>query len=224
MAKRKKEEEEHDEFIVLFTALSMILLAFFILLNTMAVLDPMRSQKAMDSLVGTFGIMQGNQEGEPMELSSKQTHANMVMALIAEFNGDEQHPGMNVKVKKPGVVSITMHNDVLFAPGGWHIDPSRFATLDHIVTLMSQDHYVLRVVGHTDATRSASISNMRLSAARAAAVRRYMEHALGEPPGSVHSLGVGSSQPHEDYANPNDPRHRRVEIFIEIPPPKKGKR
>ena len=34
--KRRNEEPEKDEFIVLFTALSMILLAFFIMLNSMA--------------------------------------------------------------------------------------------------------------------------------------------------------------------------------------------
>ena len=57
--KRKPEEPEKDEFIVLFTALSMILLAFFIMLNTMAVIDPVRSRKAIDSLVGSFGMMPG---------------------------------------------------------------------------------------------------------------------------------------------------------------------
>lgn len=218
MAKRKKEEEEHDEFIVLFTALSMILLAFFILLNTMAVIDPMRSQKAMDSLVGTFGLMNGNQDGEDIELSADEQHDKMVMALIAEFKNDGLYPGMNIEVKADGSVQITMDTEVFFSTGSWHLDPSRFAALDRVAALIQDDTYTLRVVGHTDAKKSARMSNLRLSAARAASVRRYLENAMHYPPGKIHSTGVGSSQLHPRYKDrPGDARHRRVEIFVDVP-------
>lgn len=218
MAKRKKEEEEHDEFIVLFTALSMILLAFFILLNTMAVIDPMRSQKAMDSLVGTFGLMNGNQDGENIELSAEEQHDKMVMALIAEFKNDGRYAGMNIDIKANGSVQITMDTEVFFSSGSWHLDPARFAALDRIASLVQDDTYTLRVVGHTDAKKSAKTSNVRLSAARAASVRRYLEHAMHYPPGKIHSTGVGSSQLHPEHrTRPGDPRHRRVEIFIDVP-------
>ena len=218
MAKRKNDEEERDEFIVLFTALSMILLAFFILLNTMAVIDPMRSQKAMDSLVGTFGLMNGNQDGEDIELSAEEQHDKMVMALIAEFKNDGLYPGMNIEIKPNGSVQITMDTEVFFSSGSWHLDPARFAALDRVASFVQDDSYTLRVVGHTDAKKSAKISNLRLSAARAASVRRYLEHVMHYPPGKIHSTGVGSSQPHPTYrARPEDPRHRRVEIFIDVP-------
>lgn len=217
MGKRKKEEDEHDEFIVLFTALSMILLAFFILLNTMAVIDPMRSKEAMDSLVGTFGIMTGNQEGDVVDLSEQQLQENMAMALIASFKGEKNYPGMDVEVQKDGDVLISMDNDVFFAPGSWHLDPARFEALEHIAGVLQKPIYSAHVVGHTDASRSAKISNLRLSAARAASVRRYIEHSAGFPPGKLISIGVGSSQPRPGLGA-NDPRHRRVDILIKINP------
>lgn len=217
MGKPKKEQDPHDEFIVLFTALSMILLAFFILLNTMAVIDPMRSRKAMDSLVGTFGIMTGNQEGDVVDLSEKQVKENMMMALIASFQDEGRYPGMNVEVKQDGDVRITMENDVFFSPGSWHLDPARFEALEHIAAILQQVGYSAKIVGHTDTSRSSKISNLRLSTARASSVRRFIEHAAGYPPGKIVAIGVGSSQPLPGLSG-RDVRHRRVEILIQIDP------
>ncbi len=215
MGKPRKEEEEHDEFIVLFTALSMILLAFFILLNTMAVIDPMRSRKAMDSLVGTFGIMTGNQKGDIVDLSDQQLKENMTMALIASFQDEGRYPGMNVKVRENGDVLVSMESDIFFTSGSWHLDPERFEALEHIAGILQKPVYSARIVGHTDSTRSSKISNLRLSAARAATVRRMLEHLAGFPPGKLISIGVGSSQPLPEFSQ-GDPRQRRVDILIKI--------
>lgn len=215
MGKRKKEEHEHDEFIVLFTALSMILLAFFILLNTMAVIDPMRSRKAMDSLVGTFGIMTGNQDGDVVDLSEQEYKENMAMALIASFKDEGRYPGMNVHVQENGDVLISMENDLFFTSGSWHLDPARFESLEHVAAILQKPTYSGHIIGHTDASRSSNSSNLRLSAARAASVRRFIEHAAGFPPGKLISIGVGSSQPLPNI-RANDPRHRRVDILIKI--------
>ena len=56
---KKKGDGGSNSFIVLFTSLSVILLAFFILLNSMATIDSERVRKALGSLVGGFGILPG---------------------------------------------------------------------------------------------------------------------------------------------------------------------
>ena len=57
--KREKPEEltvyYTDGFIVQFTALVMILLALFILLNALATLNDSKKRKAIGSLLGSFG-------------------------------------------------------------------------------------------------------------------------------------------------------------------------
>jgi len=62
MAKKKKKEADEvakDGNVVLFTALSMILLAFFIVLNSLAVVDTNRKLSALGSLLGSFGVLPG---------------------------------------------------------------------------------------------------------------------------------------------------------------------
>ena len=49
--------ERGDSFLVLITTLNMLLLAFFIVLNSIAVRDERKERKALDSLLGTLGIL-----------------------------------------------------------------------------------------------------------------------------------------------------------------------
>ena len=61
----KKKEEEAPEWVtsniglMLFTSLMIILLAFFIMLSSMAVVDERRQIVAMGSILGAFGILPG---------------------------------------------------------------------------------------------------------------------------------------------------------------------
>ena len=58
--KRRREELTvyyTDGFIVQFTALVMILLALFILLNALATLNDSKKRKAIGSLLGSFGVL-----------------------------------------------------------------------------------------------------------------------------------------------------------------------
>ena len=60
--REKKEREEikpKDLGPILFAALAILLLAFFILLNSMSVVDTKRKIKVLGSLQGTFGILTG---------------------------------------------------------------------------------------------------------------------------------------------------------------------
>ena len=226
MNMRRPEEPEHDEFIVLFTALSMILLAFFILLNTMATPDPMRSRKAIDSLVGTFGMLHGNQEGTPAPKSQRMPKPDAVARLIASLNDEHRAAGMSATRREEGAIAIAMQGDLMFASGSWQIDPARFHALDGIAELLKRDaRYTARVTGHTDASRSSQVSNLRLSAERAASVRRYLEHAARLTPGTLSSLGHGSSRPHPDHLDePRSSTHRRVEVTLELIAPQAHER
>ena len=75
MGKRRApepEEPEADGFVVMMTSLSMIMLAFFIVLNTMATITQVKVMKALDSLYGSFGPLSGGKSVEPGPLSIKE--------------------------------------------------------------------------------------------------------------------------------------------------------
>lgn len=217
--KRRNEEPEKDEFIVLFTALSMILLAFFIMLNTMAVIDPARSREAMDSLVGTFGLMPGFTGGASG--TSDQDTPPARKRVIDEVLTDIErgaHRGMSLKTREDGRPVIEMEGDVAFGPMRTRISPAHFEALDAIADAIARANYPVRVEGHSDARPPrGKRSNLYLSAARAASVQDYLVHASGAQPGLITAIGMGAARPHPEASSARDPRHRRVEIVFLIP-------
>ena len=84
MAKRRKKAagggggggmSAEDAFAVMFTSLNLILLSFFILLNSIAVVDNNRQRRALGSLRGSFGILLGGEN--PDSNSGKSLHREM---------------------------------------------------------------------------------------------------------------------------------------------------
>ncbi|MEM1349756.1 MAG: OmpA family protein [Myxococcota bacterium] len=220
--KRKAEEEERDEFIVLFTALSMILLAFFIMLNSMAVIDESRSRKALDSLVGTFGMMPGYEASERGAFNeesrgeSKRQRLKTLLKSLRAFE-DTSAPGMNVRIRQDGSPVVELGAQVLFETGGQHINPKAYDALDRIAAMIRRARYPVKIEGHSDLRPAgAANSNWYLSTARAAAVHRYFERAARVPPGWLTAVGMGATRPAPDAASAQDPRHRRVEIVFQV--------
>lgn len=219
---RKPEEPEKDEFIVLFTALSMILLAFFIMLNSMAVMDDSRSRAALNSLLGTFGMMPGYAsidtgalQGEPPRLTPRQ-RIKRLTELLERIDAIGQ-PGMDIKVREDGRPVIEFDTGVLFRVGGQMIAPEHYPLLDSIAQTIVDSKYPVFIEGHTDGRpMKGGRTNWYLSAARAASVHRYLESTTRIAPGQISSIGFGPSRPHPEATGPDDPRHRRVEVVFEI--------
>ena len=84
----------------------------------------------------------------------------------------------------------------------------KLATLCQVMS--SIDVQVFRIVGHTDASGSASY-NERLSLLRAQEVKRHMVTECGLPASMLQAVGVGESFPFDD-ANPRSDQNRRVEF------------
>jgi len=84
----------------------------------------------------------------------------------------------------------------------------KLATLCQVMS--SIDVQAFRIVGHTDASGSASY-NQRLSLLRAQEVKRHMVTECGLPASMLEAVGVGESFPFDD-ANPRADQNRRVEF------------
>lgn len=210
-------EPEKDEFMVLFTALSMILLAFFVMLNSLATIDDGRKRVVVDSLVGTFGFMPGYkyrneqvQPGDRAVLRNKKDVDEMLEETFGLIEAQHQR-GLSVERRADGRIIVRMDSEVFFKPAHVHVSPLSFPTLDRIARLIVRTRIPVRIEGHTDATPfSGGRSNWYLSGARAAAVFRYLQEAGGVPVGLMSAAGYADTRPPtEEGVSP-----RRVELVF----------
>ncbi|QDG51366.1 hypothetical protein FIV42_11625 [Persicimonas caeni] len=220
--KKKEDEPKSDEFIVLFTALSMILLAFFIMLNSLATIDEARSRIVLNSLIGTFGVLPGFKQGEfgpemPHKKKSRKQPQNLKRRVQALLEIHDLQ-GANVAERSDGRVVIRFESRLLFASGSQRINPRSFPQLDGLADLIVRVGFPVRVEGHTDVVPSSGPqSNWYLSAARAAAVYRYLHHAAGVPADMLTAAGYGATRP----LRTGETQQRRVEVVF-LPPVRKG--
>lgn len=93
------------------------------------------------------------------------------------------------------------------------IKPVSFPFLDEIVDILRQKEWNLKLEGHTDNKGSADY-NLKLSKARANAVKKYLEDK-GIKPTRIETEGFGSTKPIADNSTEEGrEKNRRVEFKI----------
>ncbi len=233
MARKKKknqeEEQKKDLFIICYTALSLILLAFFICLNSMATLTEERVQNGIYSVKTAFGVLPGSQPGfgnkpVPVQLYSIE---GLTEDLIRKFLNNVQGFGDNVflGVIKRGMV-FSIRSDLLFPKGSTKINPGYIPLLHKVAEVIRSCRNRIRIEGHSDNTPVRGkryTSNFELSAARAVSILRYFTEVEKIPDSRFYAVGCGEYRP----LFPNDtPEHRamnrRVWIIFEGKPKKKN--
>lgn len=187
MAKKKKEDAEEklaDGSVVLFTALSMIMLAFFIVLNSMAVIDQNKKIAAMGSLLGSFGLIEGGilmDEGDvaiPYEspVADASDVFEVTMSLIEKYAVQYQL-SENLHFSYEGKdLSISVGTDILFLPGTSSLNPKLVTFLNLITRLVGTVENRIRVEGYIDLKEAEeyNIEPDTLSLERAIAVMEHM--------------------------------------------------
>lgn len=207
---QKTDEPKEDDFIVLFTALSMILLAFFIMLNSMATIDSARSRTVISSLVGTFGSMPGFEKQRTIieldhERPGGQTQGEIERTLRQILNGELEELDIYTQ---DGRVVVSVGSALIFERGGTELSPKSFRTLDTLAGIIKSIGIPVRVEGHADpAPAKPPKSNWYYSTARAAAVHRYLVSGHQIPAASVELAG---------YADFRADRHGNKVARVEI--------
>lgn len=212
MARRPQPPEapRKDDFIVLFTALSMILLAFFIMLNSMATVDAARSRAVVSSLVGTFGSMPGFEpQRRVLELehelppSRKAGHIESAVKEVLQGEAEDFEVFTD-----DGRVVVSVGEAVFFESGDVSISPRSFRSLNTLAELIKRLDVQIRIEGHADAQRAnPPRSNWYYSAARSAALYRYFVDGGGVPEEKV---GLAA------YANHRPDRHGQIRARVEV--------
>jgi len=210
----------------LFLELMMQMLAFFILLTSMAVIVEEKRLAALGSLAGTFSplpkganLSKGDGPAMPtreiVDGSRAPKRTAKELTDVAKMLGLEG--SIHILPLDKDKVQVRFPDSLAFAPGQVAVTPAMIPVLDAMATIFRQPEVIeIRIEGHTDATPtqgSLYTSNWELSAARAMSVF----HALAErgvPNGIMIAAGMGGTHP-----VPGDPSlDRRVDITLKFRP------
>ncbi len=204
---------------MLFTTLSLILLAFFIFMKTLSTPDDQRTRSAIASIRRTFdwtrvgGIYPDDttDETSSLNLSDQEQSFRQLERDLHEIvkrlnlgNSSDVMVDMNDRE-----VRIVMADSILFRPGLAIINPRSFAVLDRLGAFLVELGRSAVVEGHCDP--SGDDVNWPLSGLRAAAVARYLDDSVGLARELLRSRGLAHYHPPQGGG---EIRSRRVEIVV----------
>jgi len=226
MAKKKKksaEEAAKDGNVILFTALSMILLAFFIVLNSIAVIDQNRKLEAWGSLLGGFGILPGGvllekgdqllpyespilTEGEMYEDIMLQTERFIVDYQLVEDVGFS-YEGRNL--------TISISSDLLFLPDSLAFNPKNIPFLNLLTRLVGAVENRVRISGYMNKEEAAGHADpWNFSLNRAIKVLDHMLERGNLMPERFSIGGYGAEKPYVIAAGGLKRKDSRIDITL----------
>ncbi len=226
MARKKKnrgdESSGADIGVVMTCSLFLIILTFFILLNSIAVIDDRRQRLAIGSLVGSFGSLTGGLSPLKTGTSIMPSAAPVVKqeldfqqflnALDATYLGN-----MQVITKKNfGIISLSA--DDLIDRSTHLINPVKSGFLNDLAGFIRKGSYPVEIIAHTDnrpAESKGYRSNWEATALMANQVMRYFVEQGRIQPKRVTAYGRGSQKPITSNATMEARRlNRRIEIKL----------
>jgi chemotaxis protein MotB len=226
--RERRQEQQGSSFTVLFTSLSVLLLAFFILLNSMAVPDERRRARAYGSLGDAFGLF------DEAAQSVAAPASDIIDAPIQRGGadaGDVEQLALRFSRRLVDLGGITgvevqrgrddwtvrLAGELLYAPGEDGLTAEGRRLLQDLVPALLDFPGEVRVAGHSDAT-AADTDTVRLwraSAERAVDVMRYLHESGGVPRERLTAVGYGPYWPVGDNDTAEGRRrNRRIEIIL----------
>jgi len=229
MAKKEAPPEANPGagLLVMFVSLNLILLIFFIFLNSIGADDETKKKQALGSLVGTFGMLPSGlqiTEGQklllpgPSFITPQEQKVDFAKEFRKLISGGDSVPE-EVSVSNEGTnVVINLADKVLFTSGKADIIPSAENLLDGIADIIKSRNKEIWIEGYTDDLPISTAqypSNWELSAARAMAVLRYFHENKGVRLEGMTAVGFAEFRPLMPNDRPqNRAANRRVRIVL----------
>ncbi len=161
------------------------------------------------------------------ELSKGQKKIQELQQKIEELNQTPEEAtgfgeGYDVSLDaEKGTITVTLKNEILFAPGKANLKQATSKELDHIYSVLQSEYSnnKIDVVGHTDSDpikKSDWDDNWELSAQRALSVLRYLvDKGISEE--RIRAVGCGASLPKAPNTTASGKaQNRRVEIVVHM--------
>ncbi len=205
MGKKKRQIEEAggpNLIMVMTVSLFIILLAFFILLNSIAVVDDARQRTALGSLMENFGVLSGGFSvigGENQKVSSELIKkVSSLLDFSDLIQGDDDPLNDLIVTSTRGKSVITLPDAVLFEPGSTQIKTSSYPVLDRLCKAVNETKYSVDIAGFMDSFSGDSnqgVSARELSSLQALSVLRYFIEKGKVHPNLVRAYGWGEYKP-----------------------------
>lgn len=212
---------------ITFTNLMILLLAFFIVLVNMSVTDQQKKRLALNSLLGSFGLLPGGQSPIGENSGSDITMPDAPLAKlnidierlqnIASTNGLDSDVDIN---REPEKIILSLNNSILFKKGGYKITGKSADYLMKISKILKEGPGLIELRGFVDQREillkeDASTSAMYLSTKRALAVLHFLREKCKIPIERIVAHGFGTArQAAYRHAQRSKEWHGQVEIIV----------
>lgn len=209
MARKKRKTDDEtsaDIGMVMTVSLFLILLTFFILLNSIAVLDDNRTLKAIGSLIGAFGGLPGGLSplatGDSIlppspPLEEEELTVEQLLAYMNKKPSIAMAGFLKVEQARDGAI-VTIEERALLSKDRTGINSSLKPFLTRLGSLINKGDYPVEIMGHTDTgspQEKGYRSNWERSSMMALKVLKYLVSESNVSPGRLTAFGYGGNRP-----------------------------
>jgi chemotaxis protein MotB len=230
-AKKKRTEAigGAPAWMVTYADMVTLLLTFFVLLLSMASLDPVRFTQASSSLKDAFGIHSRPANVEfaiPILPSPPITKFSPIQSEMSikiyrriktQIDANTLSQEVEIINKDADTIILRINESILFEPGETKISPKSYPLLRYLSDIIRPLPLRLRIEGHTDVSAGAEVEleSWDTSMARAVSVLRFLKKGDLLPLDRMAAAGYGSQRPIEPNDSPeNRAKNRRVEFLL----------
>ncbi len=240
----EEEHENHERWLVTYADMLTVLMALFIVMFALSVVDKAKFEKFKEGLNGDLGsgtsLLSGGpglqQAGDtPIDLQaaitaldekqSRQQAASQErddlerarQKILQSLVARSMEDTVRFKLDERGLVVTVVTDDVLFALGSATLRPGGNAVLDAIAPALKALPNQVTVEGHTDDLPISGrfASNWELSAERATSVLRYLLDTHHVPAKRLGAAGYADQRPlTPNVSGAARSANRRVEVIV----------
>lgn len=215
--RQKSKKAENGRLLRLMTvSLFIILLAFFVLLNSVASVDDEKKTAVIGSVVQSFGGYQSAGEMGTIPVTGSPGEIGAV-----DFTPLSKHMKSGTDVidihAAPGKSVMTIPAFLIFEKGGTAVKPSARPLLSGIAGVIVKNPYPVDIAAYTDTLppQGSLLTNRELSMLRAVSVMKFLVEKASVNPDSLTACGWGSWKPAFSNETPQTSiMNRRVEIVF----------
>ncbi len=230
MAKKKdrSENDNSDSLLQLMTiSLFIILLAFFILLNAIAVVDEKKKRSVVNSIVESFG-------GEsPVERSTGNDNENIFSNGVSPVEFKDLIAGKDKKLKDVNITGnrkrtiVSIPEALIFKPYGTRIKRSGKPFLKKLTDVIKTNKFPVDISCHLDdipVFDKTGMTNRELTSIRSIRILSYMLETGKVPATQLTAYGWGMERPQVSNKTRKSRKiNRRIEVTFVHDQAKKGK-
>lgn len=227
--KKKSSPPGAPAWMVTYSDMVTLLLTFFVLLLSMASLDPVRFTEASSSLKDAFGMHARPAHVEfaiPILPSPPITKYNPIQnemttkiyrRIKTQIDTNQLSQDIDVEQKDGDTIILRVKESILFGPGETKISPKSYPLLRYIADIIRPLPLNLRIEGHTDSTSDAEIELEKwdTSMDRSVSVLRFLRKGDLLPLDRMGAVGYGDDKPlTSNTTTEGRSKNRRVEFVL----------